>query len=76
FGPGYVAVGISRCGNDEQGAAWTSPDGASWQISEIPTSFAKWPMRAMAVRNGKMIVVAGTPWPDYFPAVFAVGLGK
>ena len=76
FGPGYVAVGISRCGNDEQGAAWTSPDGASWQISEIPTSLAKWPMRAMAVRNGQMIVVAGTPWPDYFPAVFTVGLGK
>lgn len=33
-------------------------------------------MYGMAVRKGLTIVVAGTHWPAYFPAVFKVGLGK
>lgn len=77
FGPGYVAVGVSSCGNDQWGTAWASPDGATWHSVRLnPTTDARfWLMRAVAARDGQLVAAAGTPWVDYLPAVVSAVLG-
>jgi len=70
FGPGYVAVGTSTCGNDLWGAAWASPDGGTWHSVRLsPTTAARfWSMHAVAAHDGRLVAAALGPWVDYLPA--------
>jgi len=76
FGPGYVAVGVSTCGNDLWGAAWASPDGATWHSVRLsPTTDARfWSMQAVAAHDGRLVAAAVGPWVDYLPAVVSATL--
>lgn len=76
FGPGYVAVGLSTCGNDQWGAAWASPDGATWRSVRLsPTTAARfWSMQAVAAYRGRLVAAAGGPWVDYLPAAVSAVL--
>ncbi len=38
-GPGLVAVGSDRTGNNPEAAVWTSPDGITW--SRVPTQWVR-----------------------------------
>jgi hypothetical protein len=77
YGPGYVAVGWSNCGNDRWGAAWASPDGATWHSVRVsPTTNARfWLLRAVAVHDGRLVAAAAGPWVDYWPAAVSAVLG-
>jgi hypothetical protein len=76
FGPGYVAVGMSWCGNDQWGAAWASSDGATWHSVRLdPMTDARfWLLRAVAAYGGRLVAAAGGPWVDHLPAAVSAVL--
>jgi hypothetical protein len=61
-GPGLVAVGSDRTGNDPEAAVWTSPDGITW--SRVPNEW----VRGSGGEEMLSVTVGG-------PGLVAVGFG-
>jgi len=78
FGPGYVAVGQTGCNNDPLGAAWISPDGATWRSTArdpAAKSPSFGPMWSVAVRGNVLVAAGDTGYIDEWPAVYVATLG-